>query len=193
MQIIICCLLDDGRTKPEPRPGREPLPAPVENMCLVKAACRSKKISTVVRCPIWNFASCHSNFCIFLLQGPWARSQKIPPDLRLLDEEQHGRPEESEKAEDEVQSHPLIGGHLDCEHLSASNGHCENKACDAAVCFSHMALFPLTKCFCSALLLLDRKSSYHFLLRYWCCPFLRMNVDQFNVCRQSFGTIPDWE
>jgi hypothetical protein len=40
---------DDGRTKPEPRPGKEPLPAPVENMCLVRATCRSKKISTVVR------------------------------------------------------------------------------------------------------------------------------------------------
>ncbi|XP_059476186.1 signal recognition particle 14 kDa protein [Neocloeon triangulifer] len=38
----------DGRTKPEPREGKEPLPAPVENMCLVRATCRSKKISTVV-------------------------------------------------------------------------------------------------------------------------------------------------
>ncbi|XP_065341591.1 signal recognition particle 14 kDa protein [Cloeon dipterum] len=38
----------DGRTKPEPREGKEPLPTPVENMCLIRATCRSKKISTIV-------------------------------------------------------------------------------------------------------------------------------------------------
>ncbi|XP_049826746.1 signal recognition particle 14 kDa protein-like [Aethina tumida] len=38
----------DGNNKPKPREGRPPLPEPQENMCLVRAKFRSKKISTVL-------------------------------------------------------------------------------------------------------------------------------------------------
>ncbi|KAF4527233.1 hypothetical protein B566_EDAN016106 [Ephemera danica] len=38
----------DGHDKPEPREGREPLPEPSEYMCLIRAVCGSKKLSTVV-------------------------------------------------------------------------------------------------------------------------------------------------
>ncbi|GLV36144.1 Topoisomerase 2 [Carabus blaptoides fortunei] len=38
----------DGHTKPEPREGKPPLPAPQEHMCLVRAISRSKKLATVV-------------------------------------------------------------------------------------------------------------------------------------------------
>lgn len=41
-------LLDDGRTKPEPREGRPKSPEPSEYMCLVRASSKNKKISTVV-------------------------------------------------------------------------------------------------------------------------------------------------
>lgn len=40
--------LGDGHQKPQPRPGRPPLPTPTEHMCLVRATSRSKKISTVI-------------------------------------------------------------------------------------------------------------------------------------------------
>lgn len=39
-------LLDDGRTKPEPRKGN--LPEPQEYKCLIRANLGNKKISTVV-------------------------------------------------------------------------------------------------------------------------------------------------
>ncbi|EDV91080.1 signal recognition particle 14 kDa protein [Drosophila grimshawi] len=38
----------DGNDKPVPRAGRKPLPKPKTNMCLMRAKCKSKKISTVV-------------------------------------------------------------------------------------------------------------------------------------------------
>ncbi|XP_056636560.1 signal recognition particle 14 kDa protein [Diorhabda carinulata] len=38
----------DGRNRPIPRAGRPPLPEPQENMCLVRAKSRSKKIATVI-------------------------------------------------------------------------------------------------------------------------------------------------
>lgn len=45
MQI---CFSVDGYNRPKPRPGRRPLPEPQENLCLIRAKLRSKKIATVV-------------------------------------------------------------------------------------------------------------------------------------------------
>ena len=47
---------DDGRNRPEPRPGsknaaKNPLPKPEQYQCLVRARLRQKKISTVVSLP----------------------------------------------------------------------------------------------------------------------------------------------
>ncbi|KAL0269226.1 UNVERIFIED_CONTAM: hypothetical protein PYX00_007029 [Menopon gallinae] len=39
----------DGRKRPKPREGKEPLPEPTEYYCLMRATCKSKKISTVVQ------------------------------------------------------------------------------------------------------------------------------------------------
>ncbi|CAM1320027.1 Uncharacterised protein g7378 [Pycnogonum litorale] len=38
----------DGRTKPEPREGRKPLPAPTEYSCLLRAQLKNRKISTII-------------------------------------------------------------------------------------------------------------------------------------------------
>lgn len=46
--INIVLFSDDGRKRPKPRQGREPLPEPTEYYCLLRATCKSKKISTVV-------------------------------------------------------------------------------------------------------------------------------------------------
>lgn len=43
-----CGVLDDGNDRPSPREGRPPLPEPQENMCIVRAKSRSKKISTII-------------------------------------------------------------------------------------------------------------------------------------------------
>ena len=42
-------ITDDGNDRPEPREGREPLPQPEENMCLIRAKSKRKKLSTVVK------------------------------------------------------------------------------------------------------------------------------------------------
>ncbi|XP_030371586.1 signal recognition particle 14 kDa protein [Scaptodrosophila lebanonensis] len=39
----------DGHDRPEPREGRPPLAKPSTYMCLMRAQCKSKKISTVLR------------------------------------------------------------------------------------------------------------------------------------------------
>ncbi|KAF7991121.1 hypothetical protein HCN44_002683 [Aphidius gifuensis] len=38
----------NGHNKPVPRDGKPPLPKPTEYLCLVRAALRSKKISTII-------------------------------------------------------------------------------------------------------------------------------------------------
>ncbi|XP_012243780.1 signal recognition particle 14 [Bombus vancouverensis nearcticus] len=38
----------NGHNKPVPRKGKPALPTPAEFLCLIRATCRSKKISTVV-------------------------------------------------------------------------------------------------------------------------------------------------
>lgn len=39
---------DDGRTRPQPREGRPPLPEPAQHWCLIRAQSKSAKLSTVV-------------------------------------------------------------------------------------------------------------------------------------------------
>lgn len=48
LHIVLFIYADDGHDRPKPREGRPPLPEPQENMCLVRAKSRSKKIATVV-------------------------------------------------------------------------------------------------------------------------------------------------
>ncbi|XP_028143105.1 signal recognition particle 14 kDa protein [Diabrotica virgifera virgifera] len=38
----------NGRNRPNPRPGKPPIPEPQEHFCLVRAKSRSKKIATVI-------------------------------------------------------------------------------------------------------------------------------------------------
>ncbi|XP_022188586.2 signal recognition particle 14 kDa protein isoform X1 [Nilaparvata lugens] len=38
----------DGRNRPDPRQGRKPLPEPSEYLCLIRASCKNKKISTII-------------------------------------------------------------------------------------------------------------------------------------------------
>lgn len=46
--LFLSLSADDGHDKPKPREGRPPLPEPQENLCLIRAKLRSKKIATVV-------------------------------------------------------------------------------------------------------------------------------------------------
>lgn len=41
-------IADDGHDRPKPREGKPPLPEPQENMCIVRAKSRTKKISTII-------------------------------------------------------------------------------------------------------------------------------------------------
>lgn len=46
--VNTCVYTDDGHDRPKPREGKPPLPEPQENMCIVRAKSRTKKIATVI-------------------------------------------------------------------------------------------------------------------------------------------------
>lgn len=63
-------MTDDGRNRPEPRPGRPALPEPQEHMCLLRAKLRTKKIATVVhQRDINKFQQAYSNLLKASLDG----------------------------------------------------------------------------------------------------------------------------
>lgn len=66
--VIPYCVLDDGRTKPEPRPDKRPKnPPKPENLCLVRAKINKTHVSTVVRCFIIIFVTIGCSYSLFLL------------------------------------------------------------------------------------------------------------------------------
>ncbi|XP_034251282.1 signal recognition particle 14 kDa protein isoform X2 [Thrips palmi] len=46
--VTLCFKRFDGHERPKPREGKKPLPEPEEYLCLIRAKCGSKTISTVV-------------------------------------------------------------------------------------------------------------------------------------------------